>query len=202
VRFFKPDLLARFGSDDIPLAQVAQDELEHRSEEYVRALQEIGPTLPPRLRDLLDQYYLHDARVINQSALMMSDLEWLELSVRSGMATRGIESEGFHASFPSYWIPLRLDTPPGEILMLQYRSVQIEKAEIHESLLEPCPYLEWQYDEVDVIRSGESPEFRHSILFTRGLELQLRFKDFDFAALKPMETPGVMMGVASMRRGV
>ena len=90
----------------------------------------------------------------------------------------------------SYWIPLQLDTPPREILVLQYRSVQIEYAELHDSLFEECPYLEWQYDEVDLVQAGESLEFRHSILFTRGFELRLRFSDFDFATLKPIEVPG------------
>ncbi|MFI5461400.1 MAG: hypothetical protein ACHRXM_38860 [Isosphaerales bacterium] len=45
----------------------------------------------------------------------------------------------------------------------------------------------WQYDEVELIRTDRGKEFRHSILFTKGLELRLRFKDFDFATLKPIE---------------
>jgi hypothetical protein len=83
---------------------------------------------------------------------------------------------------------LQLDTPPRPILVLQYRSAHIEEARRHTSLQdEGCPDLEWQYDEVDLCRSDRGVEFRHSILFTHGLELQLRFKDFDFATLKPME---------------
>jgi hypothetical protein len=47
--------------------------------------------------------------------------------------------------------------------------------------------LGWLYDEVELIQGDGVTEFIHSILFTRGLELRLRFKDFDFATLKPME---------------
>jgi hypothetical protein len=79
-------------------------------------------------------------------------------------------------------------TPPREILVLQYRFARVEKAELHESLYEECPALEWQYDEVDIDKAGESWVFRHSILFTRGPELRLQFKDFDFAILKQMES--------------
>jgi hypothetical protein len=64
--------------------------------------------------------------------------------------------------------------------------VCLEAAIIHESLFEDFSYLGWQQDEIDLVQTGESPEFRHSILFTRGFELRLRFRDFDFATLKPM----------------
>ncbi len=193
MKFFTPDLLLRFGSDDGELAQAAQEELEHRAEGYLRSLSEIEPYLPPRFRDLLDQFYLHDARVLPQSSMAMTDLERLEHSLRSGMPPDG----EFGRRTPSFWIPLQLDTPPREILVLQYRSVEIENAEIHESLFEECPYLEWQHDEVDLVQSGEYTEFRHSILFTRGLEIRLRFRDFDFARLKPMEAAEDLVGLSS-----
>lgn len=196
MNFFTPDLLARFGSDDGQLAQAAQDELESRSDEYLRTLQDIEPKLPPRFRQLLDQSYLHDARVLPQSSMAVTDLQWLEHSLRAGRPLFG-ERDRRNTSF---WIPLRLDTPPGEILVLQYRFVEIENAEIHESLFEECPYLEWQHDEVELVQSGEETEFRHSILFTRGLELRLRFRDFDFAALKPMEAAAELVGPGAPRQ--
>jgi hypothetical protein len=95
---------------------------------------------------------------------------------------------------PSYWIPLELDPPPREVLVLQYRYVQIENVQIHESIFEGCNYIDWLYDEVELIETGGGLEFRHSILFTRGFELQLRFKDFDFATLKPMDIAEVLAG--------
>jgi hypothetical protein len=202
MRFFTPDLLSRFGSGDGQLAQAAQEALERRTEEYLRTLQEIEPKLPPRFRDLLEHSYLHDARVISQPGFVVTDLESLEHSSRVGMPPAWSHSYVKGADerrIPSFWLPLQLDTPPREILVLQYRFVLVENAEVHESLDEECPYLEWQHDEVDLVQSGEYMEFRHSILFTRGLELRLRFRDFDFATLKPMESGDEPVGLISPR---
>jgi hypothetical protein len=195
MRFFTPDLLERFGSEDNRIASAAQDEWEERAEEYAGKLREIEAELPQRFRDLLDHFYLHDARVISQPPLMVTDLEWLEHALRTGMPVGWRVFGGQGSRIPSYWVPLQLDTPPREVLVLQYRSVQIEDAKLHESLFDECPYLEWQYDEVELIETGGNREFRHSILFSRGLEVRLRFKDFDFATLKPIETPGELAEV-------
>ena len=186
MKFFTPDLLKRFSSQDEDVALAAHAELEQRSEAYSRHLGEIEAKLPQRFRDLLDQFYLHDARIISHPPLMMTDLECLEHALRVELPLRR-RTFGEEGHTRSYWVPLQLDTPPREILILQYRSVQLEDAELHESLFEECPYLEWQHDEVDMVQIGASTEFRHSILFTRGFELRLRFRDFDFATLKPME---------------
>jgi hypothetical protein len=187
MRFYTPDLLERFGSQDDDIADAAHDEIERRSEEYTQHLDEIEGKLPQRFRDLLNQFYLHDARVISHPPLVITDVEWLERASRSGLPL-GWRAFGLGESrLPSYWIPLELDPPPREILILQYRGVQIENVEIHQSIFEDCDYLDWQHDEVELIEAGGNIEFRHSILFTRGFELRLRFKDFDFATLKPMD---------------
>jgi hypothetical protein len=201
MRFFTPDLLARFGSEDDQVADVAQEEVDIRTEEYVRALHEIAPKLPPRFRDLLEQFYLHDARVISQQGFVPNDLESIENSLRVGTPLTWSNPGAENHRTPSFWLHLQLDLPPGEILVLQYRSVLFEHAEVHESLIEECPYLEWLHDEVELVQSDECTEFRHSILFTRGLELRLRFKDFDFATLKPMEPAEELVGLCPSRRG-
>ena len=41
MKFFTPDLLERFGSEDHLVASAAQDEWEERAEEYARNLSEI-----------------------------------------------------------------------------------------------------------------------------------------------------------------
>jgi hypothetical protein len=202
MRFFTPDRLSRFGSGDGQLAQAAQEELERRTEEYLRTLQEIESKLPPRFRDLLEQFYLHDARVISQPGFVVTDLESLEHSSRVGMPSAWSHSyiQGAQERrISSFWLPLQLDTPPREILVLHYRCVLVENAVVHESLNEECPYLEWQHDEVDLVQSGECTEFSHSILFTGGLELRLRFKDFDFATLRPMEEAEELVELNSRR---
>jgi hypothetical protein len=189
MKFFTPDLIERFGSDDDRIALDAQTELEQRAENYSRNLGEFEFELPQRFRELLDRYYLHDARVINHSCLGNGDTLMLgdaELRVRR---TDRNQVESARDRLLSFSIILVLDTPPKEVLVLQYRSVLIDGADIHQSLREDeSPYLEWQYDEVELVDTTRCREFRHSILFTNGRELQLRFKDFDFATLKPMET--------------
>jgi hypothetical protein len=188
VTFFTADLIERFGSDDHDIALAAQTELEQRSQEYSRRLGEIEFELPQRFREMLDRYYLHDARVIDHSCMGNGNLGGLgapELGTSSTSWTPVEKGEGCLLSF---WTALELDTPPREVLVLHYRSVIIEGANIHQSLRkDECPYLEWQYDEVELINSGRGKEFRHSILFTNGFELRLRFKGFDFATLNPIE---------------
>jgi len=187
MKFFTPDLLNGFGSEDGKIALGAHQELESHSAEYLRQLREIEEKLPQRLRALLEQFYLHDSRVISHSSFGICEpgepghSELWELTHR---AKRYAED----GRLQSFWIVLQLDTPPREILVLQYRSVLVEGAHLHQALGdEDCPDLEWLYDEVELIPTGRDNEFRHSILFTKGLELRLRFKDFDFATLKPIE---------------
>jgi hypothetical protein len=201
MNIFTPDLLARFGSEDDQLAEAAHEEVELRAEEYARALQEIEPKLPPRFRELLDQFYLHDARVISQPGFVLNDLESIENALSVGMPPAWTHRGAEERWIPSFWLHLQLDPPPGQILVLHYRSVVIENVVVHESLIEECPYLEWLHDEVDLVQSGECTEFRHSILFTRGLELRLRFKDFDFATLRPMGPAEELVGLYPPRRG-
>jgi hypothetical protein len=192
--FYTPELLERFGSKDDDIADAAIDEVEQRADDYVRHGDAIESKLPPRLRDLLNQFYLHDARVISHPPLMITDVDWLERALRSGLPLGWRVFGPREHRLPSYWIPLELDWPPREALVLQYRWVQIENAELHESLFDECPYLEWLHDEIELVQDGESTEFLHSILFTRGFELQLRFKDFGFAMLKPMEMAKELAG--------
>src|SRR5439155_6665260 len=65
MKFYTPDFLERFGSEDEDIALAAHDELERCSEAYSQHVDEIEGKLPQRFRDLLNQFYLHDARVIS-----------------------------------------------------------------------------------------------------------------------------------------
>ncbi len=145
--------------------------------------------LPQRFRELLEHFYLHDSRVISHSSFGISEPGWPGETKLAEMVTGWKPSGQEEGHSHSFWIALQLDTPPREVLVLQYRCAVIEETHLHQSLREEeCPDLEWLYDEVELIRTGRGNEFRHSILFTKGLELRLRFKDFDFATLKPIET--------------
>lgn len=182
MRFFTPDLLERFSSEDDHTALAAQEELERRSEEYARHLQQIAGRLPPRFREMLQRFYLHDARVL---------APWGPPRVGAGgpgVPAEWLLPEAASGRRSALWLSLQLDTPPHELLTLHYRSVKIDQTR-HPRAEPDCPHLEWQYDEVDIEPGGD--EVCHRILFTSGVELGLRFVDFDFATLKPLAAPAV-----------
>jgi hypothetical protein len=64
MKFFTPDLLERFGSEDDRTALAAQEEPEQRSERYLEHLNAIKGKLPPRFREMQERFYLHEARVV------------------------------------------------------------------------------------------------------------------------------------------
>jgi hypothetical protein len=136
MRFFTPDLIAQFGSDDDRIALAAHTELERRSEEYSRSLGEVELELPQRFRELLNRYYLHDARVIDHSCLGNGDSVPPAQPQCAGLGRRPMTSEGAESRLISFWMVLELDTPPRDVLVLQYRSVMIEEAGVHQSLRE------------------------------------------------------------------
>jgi hypothetical protein len=175
MRFFTPDLLDRFGSDEDQIASDAQQELERRSDEYSRHLHEIEPKLPERFRELLGRFYLHDARVIDHSHWERTH-DASPVNTSAPQATpRSAPCDNGESRLLSFCVALQLDTPPRQVLVLQYRSVLIETTH-HHTLLRPdaCPYLEWQHDEVELIGTDRGTEFRHSVLFTSGLEPESR----------------------------
>ncbi len=187
MKFFVPELLSRFGSDDATIAEAAQAELEHRAEEYRQALHAIEPVLPHRFRELVEQFYLHDARILSAAGFPVEDAEFLLGSYRGEATGANGHDRGRDPRTPSFGLNLELDAKSRGLLILQYRSVVVEDLIRHETMDEECPYLEWLHDEVELVRSAECKTFRHSILFTKGWELRLTFRDFEFATLRPIE---------------
>ena len=142
MKFFTPDLITRFGSEDDRVALAAQHEFEGRLRRISGHLDEIEDKLPQRFRQLLEQFYLHDSWVISHSSLGNSEPGWLG-ETKLEELDHGWKPSGQEESRSlSFWIALRLDTPPRETLILQYRSVVIEEANFHRSLRDDgCPYL-------------------------------------------------------------
>jgi hypothetical protein len=192
MNYFTPDLLERFASEDDRIALAAQEELEQRSERYLQHLQAITPKLPQRFREMQERFCLHDARVVGLP------FNGFPLDSTLGCPPEMIWGVPFSdrllTDFPGRWqsllLALQLDPPPKEFLVLHYRLGQVVALNRRISLAgDRCPFLEWQYDEVDLVPADGCLEFAHSILFTDGLELQLRFLDFDYATLKPLTLP-------------
>ena len=166
MKFFTPDLLLRFGSLDDAIADAAQAEWEMANRNYLKHLEKIRPKLPKDVLPLLDEYCLHDARVI-QTATLRDNLG-IDFSLAG--ATR-ID------------LSLKLDTPQDKELILSYELMKPAAFIEHPEFAGERALTEWLYDEFSLAR-GKQPSFIHSILFTGGLELELRFHDLELTVPK------------------
>lgn len=187
MKYYTPELLARFASDDEKIALAAQDELEQRAEQYAEYLKSIAKKLPPRFRELPERYYLHDAQVA------WPFFPWFAADMgplHPEMLWDMFEDRAFDRSggVPSFVIALQLDAPPKELLVLHYRGVRFDGPPFRPRWHPRFPFLEWRHDEVELVAADREVEFLHDVLFSEGVELRLRFTDFDFATLKPMTT--------------
>ncbi len=147
MKYFTPELLHLLGSPNEDVATNAHQALERAAEAYQSQLQTIRADLPQSLRQLLEQHYLHDARVL--------------------LAGETDSGNGF-----ILW--LRLDTPPHEELILNYRMVRKPEVTQHLELAEASPLIEWLHDEVEVLRSPPGL-VRQSVLLSNGWEIGLFF---------------------------
>jgi len=188
MKYFTPDLLARFGSEDDGIALAAQEELERRAAAYDREFHAIEGRLPRRFREFLGRFYLHDALV-----LALGPSTHPALMGPTGLSSENVpfdwldEAPSDPAS--SIRMALRLDVPDGDIFLLDYGRVSVEL--IRPTLLLPpktCPYLEWLNDEIELLPPENRNAFRHSILFTNDIELRIAFDDFDFKPVTNVES--------------
>jgi hypothetical protein len=121
MNYFTPELLERFRSQDDQEAETAADEWEAKGEAYVAYLRSVAAQLPAPLRQLLENYYLHDAEMVFA-------------------AVDGTE----------FQVTLKLDTPPHDSLLLTYKSVDAVQVIPHPpSPCSPVPVV-WLYDEVEI----------------------------------------------------
>lgn len=174
MKFFTPDLLLRFGSEDEATANVAQDEWEIQSRKYGERLDEIRSRLPRGAKSLLRRYCLHDARLL----LLGIPRDDLALSLL-----------------------LQRDDLPGTAVQLLYDLERKPELLRHPELSERGTPIEWLYDEFDVEGAGGRQVVTHSILFTGGRELRLAFRKLSllpFQKVAVAETDGDESGLDSL----
>lgn len=156
MKYMTPDLLARLRSPEVAAAEAALAEWQEACDRYNRHVEDIQAGLPPAARKLLSpRLNLHDARVL---ALAVDEAPLLSIYVE-------------------------LDRPrkPGDrYLELRYRLAgdrgAVLKLTRHSALEGDGKALGWWlYDELEVLREGETTTFAHSILFTGGVELRVLF---------------------------
>jgi hypothetical protein len=142
------------GDDALDAADAAWAEAVAR---YDASLQTIRPEMPESVRELLDGFYLHDARVLS-------------------MGRRG----------ETFVISLQLDVPPNELLTITYSlagAPEIKQELFPWATAAAAP--EWLYEEIELVREGNQSHFVHSILFNNGWEVRLPFREVHLATAYP-----------------
>ncbi len=142
------------GEDAMDTADAAWDGAVGQYEAY---LQTIRPELPEAIRELLDGFCLHDARVLS-------------------MGRRG----------DTFVVSLQLDVPPNELLTITYRLAgdpDIRQQLFPWATAGAAPA--WLYDEIELVRDGDRGHFVHTILFSNGWEVRLPFREVHLATAYP-----------------
>jgi len=142
------------GDDAMDAADAAWAEAVARYDAY---LQSIRPEMPETVRELVDGFYLHDARVLS-------------------MGRRG----------DTFVISLQLDVPPSELLTITYTlsgAPDIKQDLFPWATSGAAPA--WLYEEIELVHEGERSRFVHSILFSNGWELRLPFREVRVATAYP-----------------
>jgi len=149
MKYFTPELLIAYGSDDPATWKDAEARWDEACAGYDAYLASIKDRLPADLRHVEDTYRLHDAIVRGM---------W-----------RG-------ATFVLVLQPLGL---PQRLLTFTYQLVSdpvIRKDVLPSDYRSTGDYVDWQYDELEMAE-GEPPTWRQSILFSNGWEVTLHFGD-------------------------
>jgi len=146
--------LQAHGDEAMDAADAAWAEAVARYDAY---LQTIRPEMPETVRELVDGFYLHDARVLS-------------------MGRRG----------DTFVISLQLDAPPKELLTITYTLAGAPdiKQELF-PWATPGAAPAWLYEEIELVREGPQSHFVHSILFSNGWEVRLPFREVRVATAYP-----------------
>jgi hypothetical protein len=140
-------------------------------ERYDAYLRDIRPELPEAVRQLLDGFYLHDAKVLS-------------------MGQRG----------ERFVITLRLDVPPNEILSIVYHLAGppgTRKERFPWRSDENVTPL-WLYEELELEGDGKGQRYIHRIVFDNGWELELPFRDVELSTVYPLFPAPRISGSAAL----
>jgi hypothetical protein len=171
MKYFTPELISAYGSDDSTSWQEVEDRWEAMGDRYNAYLRSIQDAFPVGLSRLEHDYFLHDAVV-------------------QGM--------GIHDG--KLVFVLRLDPPPQPLVMVTYELVEAPTI-LPDVLPAECrsggSHVDWQYDEIEAV-SGEPRTWLQSILLSNGWEVCLHFRDVkveELQALLPVPRNGSTLSV-------
>ena len=142
------------GDDAMDAADAAWEEAVQHYDAYA---QNIRPEMPESVRELLDGFFLHDARVLSM----------------------GRRSDTFVIS-------VQLDVPPNELLTITYTPAGAPEIKQEPfPWAAPGATPSWLYEEIELIREGDQSYFAHSILFSNGWEARLPFREVRLTTAYP-----------------
>lgn len=159
MKYFTPDLIARGQSEDSCVLNEVEALWDERCGRYNAYLASIRDDFCPGLRQIEDNYYLHDAIVRS-------------MGCREG----------------TFVVVLQLDTPPHALLSFTYQLVeppQIDPNVLPESARSRGELVEWQYDEIEKVH-GEAPTWRQFILLSNGWEVVVHFRDVQVTEMQAL----------------
>jgi hypothetical protein len=163
MKYFKPDLLAKYRSRDPDTAEAAATEWQRRAEAYRKHLKQIQDRLPSGVRQLLRSLTLHDAHLLTFNVAMV----------------RGR---------PQFLVSYRLPGGDGRAgVLLRYDGVEGLKVVDHEPQGAGETGMVALYDEFAVSADNR---VTHSILMTGGVELRIRFARLVVTRLTRVVAPG------------
>lgn len=167
MKYFKPELLARFRSSDDDVADAAAKEWDDAAAAYQARFKSIQDGLPQSVRRLCAKVTLHDARFLG--AAIGKEEPFFGLLIQ-------LEGRG---------------EQPGEVLQLNYDTVSGPKGGVHvrthSEVTENSRKGVWiLYDEFD--QDAEHPFFTHMLLLSDGREIEVRFNKLSVRRLRDVFT--------------
>jgi hypothetical protein len=173
MKYMTPELLARMQSEDEAIAEAADNAWQKASRAYNAHVEKIRPSLTDPVQLFLDSGCLHDARVL----------------------VCGSNKRQFS-------ILVRLDSPPGEGLLISYQLVGSPAQVKHSKLANYGKPWGWVlYDEIELVKGKHISTYSHALLFTGGRELHLPLQRLAATALPLPCVPGHGRGRWNHRQG-
>jgi hypothetical protein len=174
VKYFTPELVVAYGSDDPATWKDAEARWDDACARYGAYLASVKDRLPAALRHVEDTYRLHDAVV-------------------RGMGRRGGE----------FVLVLQTASPPQPLLTFTYELAGeplIRKDVLPTDYQSTAGHVDWQYDEIEMA-DGEPTTWRQSILFSNGWEVSLHFRDVRVQEVEAL-LPAPRNGAVTSRQAV
>jgi len=161
MKYFTPDLLLQFQSEDPKVSDNAADAWERAQKNYSIYLRRISTRLPKGFQLLRENYYLHDATVYGMGR-----------GRPHHESMQPIVSK--HLSKSDFSVILRPENDRKKGLLLIYKGVVEVDLVDHPALAQPPARYQWLYDEIKIDKQAA---FKHSILLTGGIEVAISFRD-------------------------